>query len=706
MNAPRTLLCSLVSAFLSLASAQEVASPPRVVVEDSAIAEPLSPGGLELARRELASVPGGADVVDLGADVRSGRVSTLKDALEFSPGVYIQPRFGAEEARLSIRGSGLQRTFHGRGVALLLDGVPVNLADGGFDFQVIEPLAARYVEVWRGPNALQFGGVTLGGAINYVSPTGRDTAPVLARIEVGSFGYLRGQMAGGYARGPFDAYVSLTHFSQEGFREHARQDNQRLFLNLGWRWSPQWETRLYLTVAKSFSELPGALTRAQFESTPAQAAPGNLLLDQERNYQLVRTALKNTFVANGRSFELALFHSYKDLDHPIFQVVDQLSNDYGLTFRYRDLNQLWGRRNQFTAGVTAQYGRTANAQFVNLGAGGRRGARTADNDQVSRQLVVFAEEQHYLRPDLSLVTGGQFALATRRLADRFLSDGDQSDARGFSRWSPKLGLLWEVTPRIQFYANWSASFEPPSFGELGTPPAVLRQPAGLLKLSAQHGQGFELGTRGEGGPVRWDVTYYRHQLRGELLAQDAGSLLPLNPDGTTPSTGTFVTSNANRTLHQGLEAALDVELSRLLGVGGTAPALRLRQVYRWSDFRFVRDRLYGNNALPGAPAHFYRAELLAEWPGGLYAGPNVEFSSSQAVNFRRTLFADGYALLGVKLGWRSRRWNMFLEGRNLANARYVATVNPTNANVVSPTATAALYPGEGRAIFGGVEFRW
>ena len=45
----------------------------------------------------------------------------------------------------------------------------------------LEPLAARYVEVYRGPNALQYGAATLGGAINFVSPTGR-SAPPLDRL--------------------------------------------------------------------------------------------------------------------------------------------------------------------------------------------------------------------------------------------------------------------------------------------------------------------------------------------------------------------------------------------------------------------------------------------------------------------------------------------------------------------------------------------
>ena len=90
----------------------------------------------------LNKIAGGANVID-SKSYTEGRVSNLKDVLGYSPGVYIQPRFGSDEARLSIRGSGLQRTFHMRGINMLQDGIPVNLADGGGDFQSLDGLNYR-----------------------------------------------------------------------------------------------------------------------------------------------------------------------------------------------------------------------------------------------------------------------------------------------------------------------------------------------------------------------------------------------------------------------------------------------------------------------------------------------------------------------------------------------------------------------------------
>src|SRR3546814_18519785 len=61
----------------------------------------------------------------------------------------------------------------------------------------VDPSAYRYVEVFKGGNALRFGANALGGAINLVTPTGRDASAFDGRIDVGSFGYVKGQASTG-----------------------------------------------------------------------------------------------------------------------------------------------------------------------------------------------------------------------------------------------------------------------------------------------------------------------------------------------------------------------------------------------------------------------------------------------------------------------------------------------------------------------------
>ena len=635
----------------------------------------------ETAAQELAEVPGGTGFVD-AETYRRGRASTLADALGFTPGVFVQPRFGAEEARLSIRGSGLQRTFHGRGLELLLDGVPLNLADGAFDFQAVEPLSTRYIEVFRGPNGLEQGAATLGGAINYVSPTGHEARPAEVRAEGGAFGYERGQVAAGGARAGFDYYASLTHFGQDGFRDHAVQSAQRLFGNLGLRHSARSETRFWISAVRTDSELPGNLTKAQLEDDPGQAAAGNVALDQQRNFDLLRLSGRTTFLfSSSQRLDVSAFWSRKDLDHPIFQVLDQESDDFGLDLRWQGEAPLFGRTNRLVVGLRPMMGFLRDERFRNVA--GERGDPTAAGDTTSTNVELYAEDRHELFSGLSLVVGLQAAQADRDFDDDFLRDGDQTDQQGFSGVSPKLGIFFEARPGLVLFANAARSFEPPSFGELANLGG-----SGLLQLDAQTATSVEAGTRGTAGPFTWDVVLYHARIDGELLSlNDAVG----NPLGTI---------NADRTVHAGAEVGWELRLPL------SEDAVRLRHVYTWSRFEFDGDPVFGDNRLAGMPPHFHRVELLWERPAGFYGGPSFEWVPERyPVDHANTLFADPYRIFGLKVGYRPANGiAVFVEARNLTDEAYAATTG-----VIADARgrdSAQFLPGDGRSFFAGLEYRW
>lgn len=687
------------------AFAQTSAHPtdlPEVVVTAETQRESLTTPSLATVKKELNKIPGGVSVID-AEDFKRGRASTLKDALDYAPGVFVQPRFGAEESRISIRGSGIQRTFHGRGIKLMQDGSPLNLADGGFDMQAIEPLSARYVEVYRGANALQYGSTTLGGAINFVSMTGYDASPLQMRFEAGSWDTFRGQISSGGVFGNADYYASFTHSSSDGFRDWARQSNQRFFANVGYKLSDDVETRFYLTYVHADSQLPGSLTKDQMESNPEQANAGSFAGRQKRDFDLLRIANKTTFTDGDQKFTVSSFWSWKDLNHPIFQVVDQLSNDFGVDLRYDSVADLAGHRNQFTLGLGAVYGITQDARFVNNA--GNPGARAAENQQEATNVDLYLQNSFYLTDSVALVLGAQGSYAKRDFTEQKIFGADNTDAEEYWGFSPKLGVLWDVNPQAQVFFNVSRSFEPPSFGELTAAGAA----PGLVGLDAQRGTTIELGTRGEKGRVRWDLVWYYSWLDNELLS--------LGIPGVSPTQ----TVNAGRTIHHGVEAMVDVDLLRGIvspwqddvpasGKQEGSAAVRgdrvfLRQTYLFNDFRFDNDGDFGDNELPGVPRHYYRAELLYEHPCGFYAGPNVEWvPQSYFVDMDNSLEADGYALLGFKVGYRTPKGiSLFVEVKNLTDETYAST---TGVLKTAAANSAVFFPGDGRAVYAGVEWKW
>jgi iron complex outermembrane receptor protein len=666
-----------------LASTAQAAAPAR---EDARTLDRLEvrervPGAyaplpLEAARLRIEERAGGVGIVD-GEAYRGGRVSTLTDALGLAPGVFVQSRFGAEEARVSIRGSGLQRTFHGRGLRVLQDGVPINLADGGFDMQSLEPLAARYIEVYRGANALEYGAATLGGAINFVSPTGHDLGATQARLELGSFGYQRSQASLGAAGARLDGVMSLSGFVQDGFRDNAEQATYRAFGNLGWRASDALESRLYLAHVHTRSALPGALTFAQFAADPAQANPGSVALDQRRDFELSRlSGVLAWQPSDSQRLQFSAFYSDKQLDHPIFQVLLQDSRDRGVDLRWRMESTLAGQPNVLVAGLGYSRGDTRDDRFQNLG--GRRGNRTAQSDQLAENRELFIENQWQFAERFTLATGVQALRASRDFSDLFRAGGvNRSFATRYSGSSPKLGLRFAASARTTLFGNLSDSREPPSFGELAGGP-------GITQVDQQRGRTLELGLRHRSETLQIDAAAYRARLRDELLAlNDAAG----NPLGTI---------NAERTLHQGLEFGLAWQF---------VEALRVDASYLYNDFRFQSDAVYGDNDLAGVPPQLLRAQLRWAPSARFSLTPGIEWSPQRSfIDHANTLAAPGYTVLHLRAGLAlGASWQLFADLRNVTDRRYVASTG-----VVADARGrdgAYLLPGDGRGVFVGLQWR-
>ena len=620
------------------------------------------------AAATIARTPGGVDLVP-ASDFQNSHAVDLHDMLAFSPGVFAQPRWG-EEVRLSIRGSGIGRSFHLRGVTLLQDGVPINTADGSGDFQEIDPLMLSHLEVYRGANALRFGASSLGGAINAVTPSARALGtPFEASVEGGSFGTWRGHAAGGYAGDRADLLIAVTGSGTDGYRQQSEQFKIRINANYGYKLSDSAETRFYITLNHLDQQVPGTLTMANVQNNPRSAPAINRLNDFQRNIRSVRAQNRTTVdLGSNTALELGGFVNVKSLYHPIGQLIDFQSVDWGGYARMTGQNGPLS----WTLGTQAQIGIVDARQYVNVG--GHRGALRAKADLGANTLSAYGEARMKLAQGLTAIGGAQFT-SGRRKADDLLNPA-RSDARTYQEWSPKLGLLYESGETLQFYANVSRAAEVPTFSELVQ--GTVQQ---FVPLDVQRSWTAEIGTRGRAGIVSWDVSAYRAWVKGELL----GFTYPNIPASTF---------NADRTLHQGVEAALDIHMGQ---------GLTFRQVYNFSDFRFRDDPQFGDNRLPVVPKHQYRAEL--QWKTGRFGlTPSVEWIPEGAwADYRNSVRVPAYAV--ANLGATAKvddRVTLFIDARNLLDKRGVADIS---AAVAATGASAIYYPLDGRAVYGGLRFR-
>ncbi len=673
---------ALAAALARAASAQEDIAQIQVpAVTVTAPSASLTVPSVTDAREQINKTPGGVEVVP-AEQYLDGRATTMKDMLDYTPGVWIQSKYGQEDSKLVIRGSGLSRNFHLRGVRLLQDGSPINQADGGGDFHEIDPLAEQYIEVYKGANALRYGAMTLGGAINFVSPTGRSNPGFAGRIYGGSYATAGEQLAAGFSDGPWDAWMSLTNLSSNGFRQHTNQNLTRFNGNVGAQIGSSVETRFFLSGNQIRNQIPGSLTQQQFWTDPRQGPLANVLQNTRRDVDSFRFANTTVIDVGDDSLTLQGFVKSKYLFHPLtFGVIDNTLLDWGTTAQYKGSRQVAGYRNDFVGGVNFFAGTNRNKQFVNKF--GVPGALTNDVTEQSSSVELYGENWFYVVPTVSIVTGVQFNWANRALTDNYLVNGNDSGMRTYFEVNPKIGALWEPRKNLQFFANVSRASEPPTWSELN--PSVA---PGFANLAPQTSWTAEIGPRGTIGPtLGWDLSIYRSWVKDEL------QLLVVPGSG-----GSAIAVNIPAAIHQGIE----------LGLNGTfMERITGRLALTYGDYRFDNNPIYGNNQLPGAPPFYIRAEARYNTPNGFYIGPNLEWVPQGYFvdNVNNPAFMTApYALLGAKAGYTGFKGvEIFVDARNLTNNMYVSNVGVIN----NALATSQLYnPGDGVSVFAGIQARF
>lgn len=643
---------------------------------------------LDEVRARMREIPGSVALIER-EEIEATRQANFHDVLRYTPGVFVQPRFGAaDESQISIRGSGLRNNFHLRGLNILVNGMPYRNADGFTDFESLELATAEDIQVYKGANALRYGGSTLGGAVNIETRSGHTADDLNAFAQGGSYGFYKAQLSSGMAFDNANYYVSYVRTGLDGYREHADQLRDRVNAHFGAALGDNLDLRAFYLFAHVDEDLPGNLTADEFAADPTRAAANNVTDDWGRDYTLhhVGTQLRAQ-LGDGRRLDVAPYVQLRDIVHPIFQVIDQESRDFGLEVRYEQDRPLGGRDNRLTLGFQPAWGSIDNRNLENVG--GESGELRKDQDDTAIGLGLYAENALDVTDALTAVVGLRYDRAVREVDDDFLDNGDQSDRRVFTAWQPRLGVLFDLDDRgTQLFANASRSFEPPLLLELNS----LAVP-GFIELEAQDAWQFEVGTRGRTGPWQWELALYDVELRDEIHNQNVE---PFPGAGFTVPTY----RNSERSRHYGLEAGFGYTVPHpIFSRAHGGDELKVAGAWTWARNQYVDDDLYGGNDIPGAPEHLVQARVRWKHPAGLTVSPNLEWvSGSYYVNSENTVENRGWTVLGLRAAWEisDTGLDVFVEGRNLTDERYSGSVNVDDAS------GRFFQPADGRSFVAGL----
>src|SRR5947208_7364675 len=315
----------------------------------------------EESAKQKTQVPG-AFTVKTTDDMKLGRASNFEDLLQRTPGVFLQSENGAEVSKISIRGSGITSEDEPLGVMFLLDGLNYNQGDGEAILEDFDVLSLSHAEIFRGADALKYGALTLGGAINLVPLTGYNAAPFQASLEGGSYGYFHGEMSSGAVEGAFDQFGSIGLRERDGFREHSREDTEIFFADLGYKFSEEVENRVYLTLDRTNRNLPGGLTKSEMEDAPSEANPLAIAEDWNKEWAYVRVADKLSIRIDEVQLDAGAFWFHRDFENRGFfspdfrQGIEMFySDNFGGNLTFVNRRELFGHLNLITIGLSPQF---------------------------------------------------------------------------------------------------------------------------------------------------------------------------------------------------------------------------------------------------------------------------------------------------------------------------------------------------------------
>ena len=328
----------------------------------------------------------------------------------------------------SSRGSNLDATDYDRnGIKLLQDGLPVTAADGNNHNRDVDPLCARYTIVARGANALTYGASTLGGAIDFISPTARDGAPNELLLNGGSHRPAAGARHLGTVAGAFDGLVTVEGKRSDGYREHQQAGAQRRVRQrrLAVRRRPC-HPLLRHRHRQRRRNCPAALTRDECRADPRQGRAAALAGDyqvQTSKPGAWRTRPPGTSTPSS-SLTAGVSYEGQQLYHPIvyappfFSLLIDTEQRNGRTLRY----QRRMAAHDLLSGLN--YGRTrvkgGNYELRPAAHAALSPRSTTDADS----LELFAMDRWQFAPHWTAVYGGQAVGSRRDATRRRASTGD------------------------------------------------------------------------------------------------------------------------------------------------------------------------------------------------------------------------------------------------------------------------------------------
>jgi iron complex outermembrane receptor protein len=616
-------------------------------------------------------VPAPIEVID-GEMVRNLGATTLNDALALATGVVVAPGGDSGPAGSVPEFWGL-REFDA--FLLVVDDVPwggaFNPASTTLNLRDVDR-----IEILRGPAPVTYGATSFVGVIHVVHRDGT-AKPIDASVQAGSFGSGSGAISFGLPR------VSGWDFRFGVDGERRGFSDERTSLSRGhtlWRGTRSGRDQkmwamVDLNVLAQHPASPSPLVGTTLAPIDTNQNPAGAFLNEQKLTAAV--GIERPGWHGGRWTMSASFgHSGQDVFRGFLSDAASASNN-ATGFReqisifdiYADTHLAWSVRSglRFIAGSDFLHGNAA-ANGATFDYFAPLGGTPATVSQASG-LGLHIEDRREFFGAYSLAewdaTQRLRVTAGLRLNVTFEEGGDGAEAVGAgdkgitnTRPSGSLGAMFSVWQRdadhVKLYVNYRDTFKPAAvdFGLAQAEDGV--DEAGKLKPETAHSYEAGLKVRTLKGHV---------DLEADAFVMDFANLVTATTVNGLPA---LVNTGTQR--FEGVELSGDARL---------APSFMVRGSYSFHDAHFLEyaqvfdgvATMLNDKRLEMSPRHLWSAGILRASSRGPIASVVLNITGSRYLNRRNTVLADGFATVDAGFGYRWRRLEVRIDGRNLRDQR-------------------------------------
>ncbi|MBN2731270.1 MAG: TonB-dependent receptor [Balneolaceae bacterium] len=596
------------------------------------------------------------------------------------PGIWVNNRENqALGERITIRGLGWRAAFGVRGIQIILNGIPLTVADGQSVTNVVDPAFITRAELLRGP-AGSYWGNSSGGVLYLSTDPGNTNQPFYLRAQTGSYGEKKVQARYSQYTGKHKITAFTSYQYEDGYRDYSSSRLLRSGIQGSYQLSQQ--SHIEYTgalLAMPQAQHPSGLTAEQAANDPRQANDSFVASDAGKQVTQGQVGLSYHRETAAGLLNVSGYGIYRDLTNPLpfgIITVDRLAGGFRGTLE-KTFDNL-----RINGGAEIKFQHDGREEFENDS--GNRGSITLNQTENVRNEAIFFTSVYPLN---------KIKLLGSLRYDRITFSSDSASnvntgERTFQSVSPSFGLSYDAGRAI-IYSNVSTSFEAPTTTEL-----VNRPDGGNgfnPNLKPERTTGLEAGARGaiSQGLINYDLAFY-HLWINDLL-------FPYQLE----TNGPVFYRNQGKTRHYGIEFSSTIYPTSNISFDAT---------YTLTQAKFEQAQTLDNislsgNRVPGIPKHRV-AGTLAWQPASFWFQLNANYASSYTVNNLNTVFNDEYLTVDTKLSYTKSFDQSGVSLTPFINLNNIFDADYNGSTVVNAFGGRYFEPAPGRNWQAGVSMRF